>query len=455
MLLVCSWPAACAEIELIEFRGEEFICLPFRYELLLLVNQQLDIDKLLRTLIKCQIHYYQSIRYFSGYVDSIECIEQSLNGCYKFQLVVVPWFHLLNDHSQKRNFKSMSVLDISKEVLLKYYIRYIDYSVLTKSYPLISYVVQYDETDFQFLSRIFSEAGIYYYFLQSQGRHQLVLFDNNVVLPSFNHEVLRSDEVAPSQQVIFEWHASYSLKTFDECYQRYYGSSHYQDFYPALRINMDDSDKVMTEVIHYAYAKNHIEHYHNEFICIPLLESIVTEAIHKPVINGVQNATVIEGCTRIRYDWGDSVKLPVLQNWAGNQWGTIIMPQCNDKVIVAYINGEAAHPVILGSSSLERQQQGFIAQESDQMVWGEDQLALKVSGNLEKNIQHNYNELIDQDDEVALEMGDYVINIPQGVLQLSAAHSIRFQVGDSYLELTPESITLHAAAIEFNPLEDL
>ena len=49
---------------------------------------------------------------------------------------------------------------------------------LTGTYAKREYCVQYRETDFDFVSRLMEEEGIYYYFEHEDGRHVLKLVDS-------------------------------------------------------------------------------------------------------------------------------------------------------------------------------------------------------------------------------------------------------------------------------------
>ncbi len=51
----------------------------------------------------------------------------------------------------------------------------VDYTRLSKSWAKRTYCVQYDESDFGFISRLMEEEGVYYYFTHSDERHVLVL----------------------------------------------------------------------------------------------------------------------------------------------------------------------------------------------------------------------------------------------------------------------------------------
>ncbi|MPN09260.1 hypothetical protein SDC9_156549 [bioreactor metagenome] len=66
--------------------------------------------------------------------------------------------------------------DIIKEVLGPYGFSIED--KLTGSYRTWDYMVQYGETDFNFISRLLEAEGGYFYFEHSQGNHKLVLADD-------------------------------------------------------------------------------------------------------------------------------------------------------------------------------------------------------------------------------------------------------------------------------------
>ena len=49
---------------------------------------------------------------------------------------------------------------------------------LSGTYRTWDYLVQYRETDFNFVSRLMEQEGIYYYFKHQDGKHTLVLADS-------------------------------------------------------------------------------------------------------------------------------------------------------------------------------------------------------------------------------------------------------------------------------------
>ena len=91
---------------------------------------------------------------------------------------MVAWLWFLNLFSDCRIFQNKSVPDIVEQVFKDR--GFSDYKLqLQGSYPEREYCVQYRETDFNFVSRLLEEEGIFYFFEQSQEKHTLVLADQS------------------------------------------------------------------------------------------------------------------------------------------------------------------------------------------------------------------------------------------------------------------------------------
>ncbi len=114
-------------------------------------------------------------RYFNGIMTEARWagVRQDLHA---YQIVLRPWLWLLTRTSDSRIFSSMTVKDIIKKVFTDR--GFSDFrDATTSSQPTLEYCVQYRETDFNFVSRLMEEYGIYYFFEHSDGKHVLVLAD--------------------------------------------------------------------------------------------------------------------------------------------------------------------------------------------------------------------------------------------------------------------------------------
>ena len=118
------------------------------------------------------------------------------------KVTLVPSFYLLIEHHDCRAYYNKSVLDITQFWFDYFGFNNIDFSQLQSTYPAMTYCVQFNESVFDFLSRLFSQYGIYYFFEFDDAAHTLVLADN---VSSYyeNNMLLKIGE-----------HANYFIKDF-------------------------------------------------------------------------------------------------------------------------------------------------------------------------------------------------------------------------------------------------
>jgi type VI secretion system secreted protein VgrG len=135
-----------------------------------------------------------------------------------------------------------------------------------------------------------------------------------------------------------------------------------------------DGDYVLTRVQHSArvsgYRSGDVEfEYQNRFQCIPAaLPYRPQRTIEKPVVQGTQTAVVVGpagdeiftdkyGRVKVQFHWDAEGKnnadsacwCRVATPWAGKQWGMIHIPRIGQEVIVAFEEGDADKPIIVGS----------------------------------------------------------------------------------------------------------
>ena len=118
-----------------------------------------------------------SYRYINGYVQSFRQDGNTLQDLQGYTAVVVPWFWFLTQTSDCKVFQFKTVKEIASAIFAEN--GFSDFSFrLVGQHPAREYCVQYKESDFDFLSRLFEEEGIYYYFEHSAGKHTLVISDH-------------------------------------------------------------------------------------------------------------------------------------------------------------------------------------------------------------------------------------------------------------------------------------
>jgi type VI secretion system secreted protein VgrG len=164
-----------------KFSATEALSELFKFEAELLIekeNEPLkteDIEQLLGQPVTVTITQRdETTRFFNGIVNRFAQGGQD-DWFYYYHAEVVPWLWLLTQTFQSRIFQQLSVPDILKEVFSYYEIE-IDWQ-LAGTYHQRNYCVQYQETDFDFASRLMEEEGIYYYFEHTEETHKMVIAD--------------------------------------------------------------------------------------------------------------------------------------------------------------------------------------------------------------------------------------------------------------------------------------
>lgn len=115
-----------------------------------------------------------SPRHFNGFVSRFVAGDEDRRGRRNYRAEVVPWLWFLTRTSDCRIFQQKSAADIIQQIFKD--LGFSDFQLqLQGSPPPRDYCVQYRETDFDFVSRLMEEEGIFYFFKHEDGKHMLVL----------------------------------------------------------------------------------------------------------------------------------------------------------------------------------------------------------------------------------------------------------------------------------------
>jgi type VI secretion system secreted protein VgrG len=158
--------------------GHEELGRPFEYQLELLgEDPNMDLSKFLGDTMTVSLAVAsEGTRYFNGVVTKFWLA--GTHGRYaRYRAVLNPWFSLLRHKKDARIFQSMTVPDVVKQIFGAHPFALYEES-LQETYRTWDYIVQYHESEFNFVSRILEQEGIYYYFKHADGKHTLVLADS-------------------------------------------------------------------------------------------------------------------------------------------------------------------------------------------------------------------------------------------------------------------------------------
>ena len=183
-----------------ELEGEEHISGLFHYRLKLKTDDNsIDFAQIVGKSITVTIgRYGGGKRYINGIVSSFTQAENEEHFTV-YYVEIRPWLWQLTLTTDSKIFQNQNVTDIIAKVFSD--MGFTDFSDRTTgSYPQREYCVQYQETAFNFISRLMEEEGIFYFFEHAENTHTLFLADD-----ASAHQPCPNLTAAHFRQVSEEW----------------------------------------------------------------------------------------------------------------------------------------------------------------------------------------------------------------------------------------------------------
>ncbi len=211
-----STPLGTDVLLLRNFTFREELGRPFAMDLeMQSTDANIDFQKVIGTnfTVTVNLPTYQK-RYFTGTVATFQQTGFT-GGLANYRAMVIPWLGLLNQTSDCQTFQNLSIPGIIQQVFQDFGFSDVR-NALTATYPVVPYCVQYDETAFNFVSRLMEFAGIYYYFEHTQEKDTMVLCDAGTVPVAFpGYETIPYSAekfVLHAPQHIYEWVMTQEVK---------------------------------------------------------------------------------------------------------------------------------------------------------------------------------------------------------------------------------------------------
>ena len=154
-------------------------------------------------------------RYINGWITSVE-LGGAVGRYDTYHVVLRPWLWHLTLGADCRIFQDKNALQIFEAVFGDYSNVQVDTAKLSGTLRTRPYCVQYRESDFNFLSRLMEEEGIWYYFTHTETQHTLVLANS-----ASGHDALPEGTLAWShrqteqvrEDVVSEWRQTQQLRS--------------------------------------------------------------------------------------------------------------------------------------------------------------------------------------------------------------------------------------------------
>ncbi|HRJ61286.1 MAG TPA: type VI secretion system tip protein TssI/VgrG [Azospirillaceae bacterium] len=196
--------------------GTEALSTPFSFELTA-ISKNIDIkaSALVGSAATVTLDVGQgdgALRYVNGLIDSVTGGDNAGYGYRRYILRLTPSFQMLSHTRDCRIFQNKNAKEIISLIFNEYDIGDVDFSKLMSQYEKREYCVQYNESYFDFISRICEEEGIFYYFVHKNGSHVLTFGDSSISYRKCNPS---SFEISPgnTKHCINSWRHRHKFVT--------------------------------------------------------------------------------------------------------------------------------------------------------------------------------------------------------------------------------------------------
>jgi len=217
-------PVSGEAFELVEFSGHEHLSRLSAFSLRLKSKKpDISANKTLGQNVTIRVELERSkSRYFNGYVtrwSGVTEIRDSIAGAketkaYLYEAVVHPWLWFLTRQSNSRIFQDKTVLQIVEEVFKGHGGLASFKNKTSGSLPTWEFCCQYRETDFNFVSRLLEQEGIYYFVEHENGKHAVTLVNNSSIhAPYPGYAEVRFDqEDRADSEMLSTWNAQQEIQ---------------------------------------------------------------------------------------------------------------------------------------------------------------------------------------------------------------------------------------------------
>ncbi len=198
-----------------EFNGEEAVSQLFSFHLELLAENETKIpfEAILGKEVSMTLRSPgEPERFFHGICSRITQGDRN-SDLTSYRMEVVPRLWLLTQSADSRIFQQSTVPEILSQVLDG---AGIDYEMqLEGDFHTRDYAVQYRETDFNFVSRLMEEEGIFYFFKHTEATHTMVIANAPSAHTDIESGPIRYDTVgiARPSVAVYQWEKTQEIRS--------------------------------------------------------------------------------------------------------------------------------------------------------------------------------------------------------------------------------------------------
>lgn len=208
--LTLNTPMGSDELLLTSLEGIESISSLFQFQLSALSsNVEIKPEDLIGKQITAEIHN-EAGRVFNGFVSHFSFGESKSDGFREYHLTMVPWLWFLSKTEGRRIFQNKNTKDIVEQVFAD--LGFSDYDFKASGGIAREYCVQYNESDLDFVLRLFEEEGYACYFTHEADKHTLVIVDKANAYEECTETDLTYSKGSSPDTEIRAWHHIYEFR---------------------------------------------------------------------------------------------------------------------------------------------------------------------------------------------------------------------------------------------------
>ena len=151
--------------------------------------------------------------YLHGIVKSLSAGGQHARSHRSYRAEVVPWLWFLTLRENCRIFQQKTAKQILEAIFGELGFSDVVQFDVKRTLTTRDYCVQYRESDFDFVSRLMEEEGIFYFFKHEEKRHVMVVADHSGAYAATAAEAVKFSETFVPAPHVSKWEHSYEFQS--------------------------------------------------------------------------------------------------------------------------------------------------------------------------------------------------------------------------------------------------
>lgn len=192
-------------------------------------------------------------RCFHGFAKTFSVGEMGPHNHRLYRITLAPWLWFLTKTQNSRIFQDQNTKDIVTTIFND--LGFSDFNFQASGGPIREYCVQHNESDFAFISRLLEEDGIAYYFIHSDGKHELILVDQPNAYEEVEETDLEYSQGGMTNTQITRWEHFYEFRKGQWTINDYNFKEPKKDLTVGTKTNSNFANNLKFE--HYEYPSMH------------------------------------------------------------------------------------------------------------------------------------------------------------------------------------------------------